>query len=90
MAGGTGAGVTVKVTGTERGWAPDALSVMLPMWVPTPRDPKTGVMVTVPLPVPEAGLRANHDVFVVAFQFNVPPPRLLTFRSCGGGGVLPC
>ena len=85
-----GAGVTLKVTGIATGCAPGALSVMVPAWVPTPREPRTGLMVTVPLPVPELGLRVNQDVLVVAFQFNIPPPRLLTVSTCGGGGELPC
>ena len=89
IAGGTGAGVTVKVIGTETGCAPGALSVMLPVWVPTPRESLTGLMVTVPFPVPEVGLRVNHEVFVVAFQFKVPRPRLLTVKTCGDG-ALPC
>ncbi|CUS38336.1 hypothetical protein COMA1_50051 [Candidatus Nitrospira nitrosa] len=58
--------------------------------MPTSREPLARLMVTVPLPVPEAGLRINHDVFVVAFQFNVPLPRLLTIKTCGEGGGLPC
>ena len=89
MAGGAGAAVTVKVTGTEALDAPVALIVMMPVWVPTVSDP-VGRMVTVPLPVPEAGLRVNHAAFVVAFQFNVPPPLLMMVRICAGGAALPC
>ena len=57
--------------------------------MPAPREPRTGAIVMAPLPVPEAGLRVNHDVFVVAFQFKIPPPRLLTVKTSGGGGGLP-
>lgn len=84
-----GAGVTLKVTGIATGCAPGAVSVMVPVWVPTPSEPLTGLMVTVPFPVPEAGLRVNHDMFVVALQFKVPLPRLLTVKTCGDG-ALPC
>lgn len=90
IAGGTGAGVTVTVTGTETGCAPDALTVIIAVWVPTPRELLTGLMVTEPFPIPEVGLSVNQAVVVVAFQFNVPPPRLLTVRSCEEESVSPC
>ena len=80
MAGGTGAAVTLNVTRTDTGGAPGALSVMLPVCGPTPREPRTGLIVIVPLPVPEGGERTSHAVVEVAFQFNIPPPLLVTER----------
>lgn len=89
MAGGTGGGVTVKVTGIETGCAPGALSLIVPVWVPTETELLAGLIVTLPVPDPAAGLSVNHAASVVAFQFNVPPPLLLTIRVCEGGSELP-
>ena len=43
------------------------------------------VKVTVPLPVPEAGLRVSHVALSVAVQLNVPPPVLLMLRTFVAG-----
>jgi hypothetical protein len=74
MAGGTGAAVMMKETGTETGVTPPPLSVMVPLWVPTVRAPVATLTVMLPFPVPELGLglRINHGVLPLALQFNVP------------------
>ncbi len=59
--GGDGRGATVKETGTVTGVTPvPPLSVTVPLWVPTAREPVAAVNVTRPLPVPEPGLRVNQ------------------------------
>jgi hypothetical protein len=79
IAGGTGAAVTVKVTGTMTAVTPaPPLSVTVLLWVPTAKVPVIALNVTVPLPVPDAGLRVSHAALSLALQFNVPPPVLLT------------
>ena len=88
MAGGTGAAVTVKETGTEVTPAPP-LRVMVPLWVPTVRAPVATLTVMLPFPVPELGLRINHAVLSLALQFNVPPPVLLRLRVCAAGFAPP-
>ena len=80
-----GAGVTLKVTEIATGCAPGALSVMVPVWVPTPREPSTGVMVTVPFPVPEVGETASQPALSLAFQLSVPPPVLRMLTTWGAG-----
>jgi hypothetical protein len=81
MAGGTGAAATVKETGTVTGVTPvPPLSVTVPLWVPTAREPVAAVNVTRPLPVPEPGLRVNHVALSLALQVKVPPPVLLMLR----------
>ena len=78
MAGGTGAALTVKETGTVTGVTPvPPLSVTVPLWVPTAREPVAAVTVTRPFPVPEPGLRVNQAAVSLAVQLNVPPPVLL-------------
>src|SRR3977135_1272411 len=44
---------------------------------------------SVPFPVPEAGLRVNHVALSLALQLNVPPPVLLMLRSCAAGFAPP-
>ena len=77
IAGGTGAAVTVKVTGTETVAAPVALSERVVLYVPAARDPVDAVTVTDPLPVPEAGLSESQAAFSPADQVSVPPPVFL-------------
>ena len=78
IAGGTGAAVTVKETGTVTGVPPvPALRVTVPVCVPTVSDPVLAVKETVPVPVPEAGARVNQAAFSLALQLKVPPPVLL-------------
>ena len=79
IVGVTGAAVTVKDTGSVTEVAPVALRVMEPVCVPAVNDPVVTLTVTVPLPVPEAGLMVNQGVASLAFQFKVPPPVLLRF-----------
>ena len=82
MAGGTGAAVTVNVTGTVLLVAPGAVCVIIPLWVPAGSVPVATVRVTVALfPVPDAGESVNHGALVtLADQVRVPPPVLLRLR----------
>ena len=73
--------MTVKVTGTVMGVTPvPPLSVTVALLVPTDKEPVVAASVTLPLPVPEAGLRVSHVALSLALQFNVPPPVLLMLR----------
>jgi hypothetical protein len=87
MAGGT---VTVTVTGTETLLAPEALTEMVPVWVPAASALVVAVTVMVPVLAPEAGLSRSHVAVVVAVQFKVPPPRLLMCSVLDGGLAAPC
>ena len=81
MAGGTGAALTAKETGMVTGVTPvPPLSVTVPLWVPTVREPVATLTVMLPFPVPELGLRINHGVLSLAVQLKVPPPVLLMPR----------
>ena len=84
MTGGGAAAVTVSVTGTVTGEAPMALSVILPLYVPTVEFP-TAVTVTTLLPVPEIRFSVNQGALSLADQVNVPPPVLLMFKVLGVG-----
>ena len=53
------------------------------------RVPVTTLRVTVPVPVPEAGLTANQVALSLALQFKVPPPVLLMLRVWVAGLALP-
>ena len=46
--------------------------------------------VTVPFPVPQAGLRVNHETASLALQLKVPPPVLLIVMACVAGLAPPC
>ncbi len=58
MAGGTGAGVTVKETGMVTGVAVDPACqiVTWPLWVPEVREPVMTLILTAPVPVPVPGV----------------------------------
>lgn len=75
---GLGAVLTVNVTGTARGVfvAPPAETVIVPVWVPAVRPAVATLMLSVPAPVPDAGLRLSQLVFSVAVQLSVPLPEL--------------
>ena len=88
MAGGTGAAVTVKDTGTETEVAPGALRVIIPLCVPAVRVPVVTVRVTELLPVPDTCDSINHGALLVADQVRVPPPVLLML-SVWVAGLLP-
>ena len=86
MAGGTGAAVTVKVTGTMTGVTPvPPLNVTVPLLLPTGKVPVVAVRVTLPLPVPLAVESVNHGALSLAVQVRVPPPVLLMLRVCAAG-----
>jgi hypothetical protein len=77
IAGGTGAALTVKETGTVTGVTPvPPLSVTRPRYVAGVKVPVVTFNVTAPLPVPEAGLRVNQAALSLADQLSVPPPVL--------------
>ena len=76
--------MTVNVTGTVTEEAPTALSVILPLYVPTVEFPMA-VTVTTLLPVPEIRLSVNQGGMPLADQVNVPPPVLLMFKLWGAG-----
>jgi hypothetical protein len=51
--------------------------------------PVMTLRVTVPLPVPEAGLAVNHVALSLAVQLSVPPPALLMVTVWVAGLVPP-
>jgi hypothetical protein len=79
-AGGTGAAVTVNVTGTVTLAAPVAVRVIVPLWVAAVRVPVATVSVTAALPVPDVDESVNQGVVSLACQVRVPPPVLLMLR----------
>ena len=81
IAGGTGAAVTVKLTGMVTVEAPVALRAMTPVYVPVVKGLSVALTVMVPLPVPEAGLTVNQAALSLAVHDNVPPPVLLIVRA---------
>ena len=52
--------------------------------------PVAALAVTVPFPVPEAGLRVSQAALSLADQVSVPPPVLLIVRACVAGLPPPC
>ena len=58
--------------------------------MPVVSVPVAAVTATVPLPVPEAGLRVNQAALSVALQVNVPPPVLLRLKVWFAGLLPPC
>ena len=90
MAGGTGAFVTVNVTGTVTEEAPGALTVTVPLWLPAVKEPVLALNVTAPFPVPEAGLNDNHAALSLAIQLSVPPPVLAILKVWVAGLAPPC
>src|SRR5680860_722170 len=78
IAGGTGAALTVKETGMVTGLTPvPPLSMTMPLYVAGVKVPVVTFNVTVPLSVPEAGLRDSQVALSLADQVKVPPPVLL-------------
>src|SRR5437016_14598109 len=74
MAGGSVAAARVRVTGMVLVVAPLAVTVMAAVWVPAVNPVRFTLAVTVPLLVPETGLRVNHVELSEALQVKVPPP----------------
>ena len=52
--------------------------------------PVAALTETVPLPVPDAGLRVSHAALSLALQLKVPPPVLLMLRAWAAGLLPPC
>src|SRR5579875_3535700 len=69
-------------------FAPEAVSVIVPLYVPMASPAVFAVTVMVDGAVPEAGESVSHETLALAVQFNVFPPRLLTV-SCWLAGF-PC
>jgi len=90
MAGGTGAVVTVNVTGTVTEDAPVAFIVTVALWLPTVKVPVLTVSDTAPFPVPETGLSVNQAALSLAVQLSVPPPALLILKVWVAGLAPPC
>lgn len=85
MRGGTGASVTVNVTGTDVLLAPGALRVIMPLYVPTANEPIAALTLIAPLLIPEAGESVNQAALSLAVQVRVPPPVLLMFSVWAAG-----
>jgi hypothetical protein len=80
IVGVTEGAVTVNDTGMVTEVTPGALNVTEPgVCGPAVNDPVVTLTVTVPLPVPEAGLTVSQGVASLALQLKVPPPVLLRF-----------
>ena len=58
--------------------------------MPAVRDPVVTVAVTVPFPVPEAGLTVSQLALSLADQVSVPPPVLLIVSDWDAGLPPPC
>jgi hypothetical protein len=70
--------VIVNVTGRVLAGTPEAVTEMMPLWVPAAKLVRFTLTVIVPLLVPDTGLRANHAAFSEAVQDKVPPPTFET------------
>ena len=81
MAGGSVAAARVRETGMVLVVAPVAVTVMAAVWVPAVNPVRFTLAVTVPLLVPETGLRVNHVELSEALQVKVPPPTFDTARA---------
>ena len=92
MAGGTGAAITVSVTGTDCGVlvAPVAVIVIVPLYVPAVRLAVFTLTVTVLGAEPEAGLRVNHAALSLTDQLMVPPPVFVMLSVWLAGFKAPC
>jgi hypothetical protein len=76
--------VTVIVAGDP--WAPVAVTVIWPVYVPTAKVPRTDVMVNVPGVVPLAGATISQLESLVAVKLSAPPvPVFVTFTIAGTG-----
>ena len=74
------AAARVRETGMVLVVAPVAVTVMAAVWVPAANPVRFTLAVTVPLLVPETGLRVNHAELSEALQVKVPPPTFDTAR----------
>ena len=85
-AGGAG-GATINVTLMFAGelWAPDAVTVTLPAYVPAVRLPTMAEICRVCGAVPEVGLTVSQAESLPAEKLSVPEPVLVTFTFAGGG-----
>ena len=87
-----GAVVMVKVTGMVLGLlvAPEALTVIVPVYVPTARPEILTDAASVEGAVPLLGLRESHEASSEADHARVPPPVLVMETFCEDGLELPC
>ena len=81
--------VMVSVTGSVLVVAPVAATVMVALKVPAANPVVFTLAVTVPLLVPDTGLRVNHAALSLAVQDKVPPPTFETTMDCAEGFVPP-
>lgn len=86
-----GLAATVKVTGMVRGVlvAPVASTVIVALYVPAVRPARLTLAVKEPLPVPEAGLKVNHEALSLVLQASVPVPVFEIDTVCELGLVPP-
>jgi hypothetical protein len=88
--GGTEVVSTVNVTGTVTDAIPVALSVIVPLWVPTAVVPVITLTMITPLFVPEVRLSLSQAALSLAIQLSVPPPELLMLKVWDVGLAPPC
>ena len=83
--------LSVKDTGICCGLLvdPEAATVMMALYVPAANPVRFTLVVTVPLLVPDRGLRVNHAALSFAVQDKVPPPTFETTMDCAEGFVPP-
>ncbi len=86
IAGGTGAAVMVKETGTVTGVTPVPAAERdgAALGADGERAGVAALNVMVPLPVPVPALRVNQVAASLAVQVKVPPPVLLMLSVCVG------
>ena len=85
--GGGGGGATVKVTVTVAGdpWAPEAVTVTWPVYVPAVRAPTLADIFRFCGAVPLAGVTESQTESLLALKFSVPEPVLVTLTKAGDG-----
>ena len=83
------AGLMVRVTGMVLAVAPVAATVMVALKVPAAKPARFTLVVTVPLSVPDRGLRVNHAALPLTVHAKVPPPVLVIVNVFAAGFVPP-
>ncbi len=79
------AGLTVRVTGTVLVTAPGAETAMAVLYVPLASPARFTFAVTVPLLVPDEGLRISQPALSLTVQDNVPVPELEIVNAFAAG-----
>jgi hypothetical protein len=85
------AALTVKDTGIGCGLFvdPEAVTVIMALYVPAANPVRLTFAVTVPALTPDVGLRVNHDALSDALHVNVPLPLLEMLTVLAMGFVPP-